>query len=43
MGLEWRSASRTYPLEVSVNNPPFMDVDQTLSSVSQLDKVSNRQ
>ena len=26
-------ASDTYPLEVSMNNSPFVDVDQTLSGI----------
>ena len=40
---EWCPVLNTYPLEVSVNNSPFMDVDQTLSGVSQLGELSDRQ
>ena len=38
---EWRSDSKTYPLEVSMNDSTFVDVDQTPSGVSQLDESSD--
>ena len=38
---EWRSESKVYPLEVSMNDSAFMNVDQTPSGVRQLDEPFN--
>ena len=36
---EWYQLSKTHPLDIPVDHPLAMDVDQPPSSISQLDKL----